>query len=235
MYSSWMMMGRVRGALAALAMFTGTIACTGCMQPGFMGGEVKKGPPPPPMGPAEAMTTYWDKEIQQAPDPTHGYQMTPCFVGRMILYGPTKMPVCCEGSAVVTLYHLNAGPNGAPVVLEQWNIDKDNLKKMIYKDQLAWGYTLALPTAAYRPDMKQVLLDVTFVPADKEGYPVTARSGTMNMGTGSNKSYRFTNPVMPASYYVAPTQQQQGVPMQMPVNGQPQIPQGVIQAGSVQY
>src|SRR5205085_797797 len=105
--------------------------------------------------------TYWDKNLTTAPDPVNGFRQTPCLVGRMILFGQKNTPVCCEGSLTVKLWDERPMQGGSPIHLETWNINAENLRKMIFVDALGmWGYTLALPTETVTPNLSHARLEV---------------------------------------------------------------------------
>ena len=56
------------------------------------------------------------------------------------------------------------GPPGG-VLLEEWRIDKDTLKRLYKKDIVGHGYTLFLPWASCRPEVTKVHLTVRYDPA----------------------------------------------------------------------
>jgi hypothetical protein len=126
-----------------------------------------KFPAAAPLGKPAELYTYWDKELQFAPDPFHNGERVPCVVGRLIMLdGQVKeKAVCCDGKLRVTLYDDEPAGGGPAVKLEQWDINPNNLRKMVCKDQLhMWGYTLALPTATCEHRSTKIHLDVAFTP-----------------------------------------------------------------------
>src|SRR5262249_48925831 len=82
---------------------------------------------------------------------------------------------------------------GEPVEIERWNIDKDNLKKMLQKDIFGWGYTLFLPTAACNPNVTQVHINVAFTPDN--GPPIYCTPNAVRLVYPEN--YRIPKSVMP--------------------------------------
>ena len=68
-----------------------------------------------------------------------------------------------------------------PRVLEQWNIDKDTLRRLARKDIFGWGYTLFLPWQTYRQEISHVYMHVAFIP-DSGASPVYAPMAIVSLG-----------------------------------------------------
>ncbi|HYV34470.1 MAG TPA: hypothetical protein VE988_02125 [Gemmataceae bacterium] len=252
------LMGRVRLGLGAMALGAATISLSGCKlmdpmpvaaTPAVAGAAAPTTPIPAaaPQGPAADLYTYWEKTLQMAPDPLRNFQMAPCVVGRMTLLGTKHTPVICDGEVIVSLYDERPAHGGNAVMLEQWRIDKDNLRKMIGMDPLhMWGYTLALPTATCNPSITHVRLEVQFKAAEpKEATPLFAAASSVRLdyndvlqkqGATLAANYRQGQPaaggpgagVMPTAnpqqFGQQPMMGQQQFPQQ-PMMGQQQFPQ----------
>jgi hypothetical protein len=148
---------------------------------------IAKFPAGVPIGRPAELCTYWDRDLQIGPDPLHNGERMPCLVGRLILLdGKTKeKDICCEGKLRVTLYD-DQPPGGGPAVkLEQWDINENNLRKMITKDSLRmWGYTLVMPTATCDNRTTKIHLHVEFMP--EGGDPLYSDSGTFKLKSVSS-------------------------------------------------
>ena len=131
----------------------------------------------PPTGqPGEVMAT-WNPNVVFAPDPTNRGRSTPALTGRVHLIDKdTEAMIVGDGSMIVSLYdeHPQVGQDGDPVPLEVWKITPECLKLSARRDQVGWGYSLALPWSTYRPDIGSVRLLVRYQPASegKGGMPI---------------------------------------------------------------
>jgi hypothetical protein len=136
----------------------------------------------PPTGPAAQVVVTWDKSVRFAPDPAHGGAPNPGVAGRLYLFGTDcSFPLAADGSLQVELYDDTPLASGGKAVLkEQWNIDKDTLKRLLRKDMIGWGYSLFLPWGTYSPDITRVHLMVRYTPTG--GIPLFAPSETVSLG-----------------------------------------------------
>jgi hypothetical protein len=123
-----------------------------------------------PTGAACHAVATWKNQVHFTPDPTRGGAPGPGLVGRFYLFDKTVgYPIAGNGSLVVDLYDCtNTAPGQQPVLIEEWRIDKDTLARLLVKDGIGWGYTLFLPWATYRPELRSIQLRVRYQP---EGMP----------------------------------------------------------------
>ena len=108
--------------------------------------------------------------------------MAPGLVGRIYLFGPdVGAPLVGDGSLVADLYDDTAGPapKGARP-LEEWQFDRQTLKRLQRRDAIGWGYTVFLPWATCKPEITRVHLKVRYVPS--KGTPLYAASSPMTLG-----------------------------------------------------
>jgi hypothetical protein len=150
---------------------------TGCVSTD----EFLNSPPekPPPV-PCRVVAT-WNPEVVFTPDPVQGGNPTPGLVGRMYLFGEEiSSPLVGDGAVVVDLYDLAQTADGKPgVMLEEWQIDPDTLKRLQRKDPVGWGYNLFLPWGTYKPDITHVQLRLRYVPPN--GTPLYADSSPLTL------------------------------------------------------
>jgi hypothetical protein len=119
----------------------------------------------PPTGVPCQVVATWHKYIVWTPDPVNGGVPTPGLAGRLYLFGPEiGRPIVSDGSLVVDLYDHTAG--GQPVLLEEWRIDSDTLRRLLRRDPIGWGYTLFLPWGTYNPAITRVELKVRYHPVN---------------------------------------------------------------------
>jgi hypothetical protein len=121
--------------------------------------------PPAPTGVPCQIVANWKSEVMFTPDPARGGVSSPGIAGRLYLFGPKiDFPFAADGSLIVDLFDEAAGPNGQPVIIEEWRIDPATLKRLLVRDFVGWGYTLFLPLNNYRPEGMRGHLKVTFAP-----------------------------------------------------------------------
>lgn len=128
----------------------------------------------PPKGAVCQVVMTWNKEVVFTPDPVHDGTPTPGLVGRVYLFGSqVDYPLEGDGSLRVQLFDegQKAGAK-APVLLEEWHLDKDTLKRLFRKDTIGWGYTVFLPWGTYKPELTRVLLKLRYEPP--QGLPLYA-------------------------------------------------------------
>jgi hypothetical protein len=126
----------------------------------------------------------WVRDVVTAPDTVHGGTPTPGLAGRVYLFGADgDCPVAGDGGLVIDLYDDGQKvPGQGPRLIEEFKFDPVNLKRLLKRDPIGWGYTLFLPWGTYRPDITQVHLRVCYLPHD--GAPLYTEGATMSLGAG---------------------------------------------------
>jgi hypothetical protein len=134
----------------------------------------------PTGGPVCQVVATWHNEVVFTPDPARNGMPAPGLAGRVYLFGPEiNYPLVGDGSLTVDLYYDEPTATGqAPILLEEWRIDKDTLRRLARKDAVGWGYTLFLPWGTYRPEIRHVHLRIRYeppkgIPLYQEGAPMT--------------------------------------------------------------
>jgi hypothetical protein len=138
----------------------------------------------PQTGVACEVAAVWDPKVLFAPDPLHGGAKTPALSGRLYLFGAQSgFPLAGDGVVTIELYDDRPTLSGGqPVMLEQWNLDKETLKSLFKHDAIGWGYTLFVPWGTYKPEINLVHLHVCYRPPT--GMPLYAPSEPMTLDTG---------------------------------------------------
>jgi hypothetical protein len=110
------------------------------------------------------VVALWSNQVVYTADPVHGGVSTPGFAGRLYLFGePLGAPLLGDGSVVVDLYdETNASPDHPAVHLEEWQIDKNSLKRLMKRDGWGDGYTLFLPWGTCKPGITKVTLKARY-------------------------------------------------------------------------
>jgi hypothetical protein len=182
--------------------------------------------PPKPTDVCQVVAT-WSKEVYYVPDPTRGGTPGPGLAGRVYLFGPNiDCPRVGDGGMVVELYDDAAAPGGK--LLEQWQFDKETLKKLLKKDIIGWGYTLFLPWGTIRPDITRVHLTCRYDSPQGPLYaptsPITLQHPPSPVGSGvataaaATPAPAATAPAAPALPVPAPpVPAPQPLPMPTPV------------------
>src|SRR5262245_31497220 len=129
------------------------------------------------------VVAWWSNQVMWTPDPTHGGAPTPGLAGRVYLFGPEiDFPLVGDGALVVDLLDVaTVGPDGKPVLLEEWRLDKDTLKRLLKRDIVGWGYTVFLPWGTYRPEVSRIQLMVRYEPTNRSNPPLYAQSATITL------------------------------------------------------
>jgi hypothetical protein len=127
--------------------------------------SLKPAIPPAPGNPYQVHAA-WENRIMVTPDVVNNGRQLVGLSGRIYLFGEEiGHPMAGDGGAVVELCDLGKlDPKGNPELLERWVIDKENLKRLLKKDTIGWGYTVFLPWNSYRPDIGKVQLQVRYLP-----------------------------------------------------------------------
>jgi hypothetical protein len=129
------------------------------------------------------VVAWWSNQVMWTPDPTHGGALTPGLAGRVYLFGPEiDFPLIGDGALVVDLLDPTAvTPDGSPVLLEEWRLDRDTLKRLLKRDMVGWGYTVFLPWGTYKPEVNRIQLMVRFEPTNRPNLPLYAQSATLTL------------------------------------------------------
>ncbi|MBL8799069.1 MAG: hypothetical protein JNM56_34605 [Planctomycetia bacterium] len=135
----------------------------------------------PPKGAPCQIVTTWNHQVAYAPDPANGGKPAPGIAGRLYVFGSEiGCPLVHDGCLKVELYDDRpTGTGGAPVLLEEWNIDRETLQRLQRKDTIGWGYTLFLPWGTYKPELQKVRLKVCFQPVGRT--PLYTESGALSL------------------------------------------------------
>jgi hypothetical protein len=137
-----------------------------------------------PVGDPFQLAATWNPEVMFAPDPAQGGKMSAGLAGRLYLFGSDiKDSMAGDGALSVSLFDDRPLAEGKPAVhLEEWQIDKDTLKRLLRKDAIGWGYTLVLPWGTYRPDLTQVHLRFRYDAT--KGLPLYTETATLTLNHG---------------------------------------------------
>lgn len=123
-------------------------------------------PPEPPPLPVNEVLSIWDKSLRFAQDPTRGGAMLPGLAGRVYLLNDAlKCTVDAGGSIHVVIRNVTPGAPANPAYYEvKCEFKEQDLKRLKKKDMIDNGYTLFVPWETYRPDIKQVEVQVCYTP-----------------------------------------------------------------------
>lgn len=116
--------------------------------------------------PVNHLLTYWDNHVRIVQDTQNQGAPLPGLAGRLFLFNDeTHDCVDARGAVLVQMYDMtSAAPGKAPTRLAEWRFDAESLKRLKRKDRIGAGYTLFLPWDQYRPDIKEVQLQVCYAP-----------------------------------------------------------------------
>jgi hypothetical protein len=144
----------LRAASLTMVLLTGI---PGCLPDSFLIDPAKTAAAPC------QISTRWGHVVQFPPDPVNNGKPTPTIAGRVYLFGKDlTTPIRAEGVMMIKLYDDSPEAVNKEEVLEAWLIDPSNLKKFERRDAAGWGYTVVLPWGTYRPDLKNVRIQVRF-------------------------------------------------------------------------
>jgi len=177
----------------------------------------------PPTGHVVQIATTWEGSVRFTHDVANGGASLPGLAGRLYLFGePASQPLVADGMLLIDFYDdrpLEAGQT--PVRIEQYQIDKDSLKRLMRKDTIGWGYTIFLPWTSYRPEQTKVHLFVRYIP--ERGAPLYTTTPTIVISDINRPN------ISVASQTVIP-----GLPQQQQQQLQPQQPQQLQQPRQLQ-
>lgn len=131
--------------------------------------------------PVSQVVATWNPAVVFTPDPANNGVRTPGLVGRVYLFGPDLgYPLVGDGSLTVALFDdSRTGPDGTPLQLEEWRIDKDTLHRLLKRDTIGMGYTLFLPWGTYKPEIVNVHFKVRYEPC--KGAPIYLEDGPLTL------------------------------------------------------
>lgn len=113
--------------------------------------------------------SYWHNQIVVTQDPVRSLAPLPGLAGRVMLFNEeTGQSLDAQGKVIVMMYDVPAAKGGQPKQLGKWTFPAESLKRLKRKDRISDGYTLFLPWEDYRPEIKQVHLQVCYVPEKGE-------------------------------------------------------------------
>ena len=151
-----------------LAIFLGLLPCSGCV---FLEKDAAK---KAPVGPVHQIQSRWNAEVMMVNQGIPGGKALAGLSGRVYLFGPElKFPVAAKGDKSKIVVDMTFAVNNQPQRPIKWEFTKSQLDQLLRQDILGWGYTLPLPWAEYQPGVKQVTMQVTYVP--ESGNPITGR------------------------------------------------------------
>jgi hypothetical protein len=116
--------------------------------------------------PVNQVITVWDNNVRVVPDSQHVGVNVPLLAGRMYLMNE-ELKGCVEahGMVVAQMYDMTPLAKGAtPVKLAEWTYKADALRGLKQKDSIGEGYTLVLPWDNYRADIKDVQIQLCYLP-----------------------------------------------------------------------
>jgi hypothetical protein len=150
-----------KGCLVATMLLAALAAGCESSQPWLLGNGM---PTASSSHPVCQVAANWSNQVIYTPDPVHNGVPTPGFAGRLYLFGePVGSPLIGDGSLVVDLYdETNVSPDHPAVHLEQWQIDKDSLRRLLKRDGFGSGYTLFLPWGTCKPGIAKVSLKTRY-------------------------------------------------------------------------
>ena len=111
------------------------------------------------------MLTVFDPRIFTTADTQQRGRTMTGLAGRVYLLNEEgrKMEEA-SGRMFVEMYDVTAVRDGGEAKkLVEWQFDPQSLKKLKRDDQIGSGYTLFLPWETYRPEVKQVKLQLAYV------------------------------------------------------------------------
>jgi hypothetical protein len=165
---------------------------------------------PPPVGPVLQVQAAWENKVMVTQDIVNNGTPLVGIAGRLYLFGQEAgHPLLGEGSAVIDLYDVTPETTqGAPKLLERWEVDRETLRRLARKDMIGWGYTLFLPWNTHRPEINRVQLQVRYLP-DK-GLPLYSRANTVAL--------RGDPAITATSQKVVPVAKTSAAPVNPPAN-----------------
>jgi hypothetical protein len=124
----------------------------------------------PSHGSVNRLVSLWADGVIAQPDRVTGAP-TPGFSGRLYLFGADPgSTLAADGAIHICLFNKAdpRGPDAAPC--EVWDLREKDLKLMLKKDGVGWGYNLWLPWTTCSPDITHVAIRIQYLP--KSGMPI---------------------------------------------------------------
>jgi hypothetical protein len=185
--------------LACCLPATGCASLASCVGPGDG----------PPAGPVRDITVVWEPHVFVTHDTVHDGKPQPALAGRLFLFAPDGLPVAGDGEVLVQLYADDIrGPDGQAKELEKWLFHSAQLKLLLQKDTIGWGYTLVLPWGTYDPAIGHVHLMAAYQVKGKA--PLFAPSGPLNLHQPPPAAATTRAPTPPPRMPPAPAAQPAG-------------------------
>ena len=124
--------------------------------PGWIDGRTEQ--------PVNHLLTMWDNRVRITEDTVNGGAPLHGMAGRLFLFNEDTS-VEAQGRVVVQMLDLtHPVPGQQPNKLGEWSIPAENLKQLKRKDPIGEGYTLFLPWDTYDARVRQVQLQVCYIP-----------------------------------------------------------------------
>jgi len=125
---------------------------------------------------------YWRSEVYFSQDEENQKKPLPGLAGRVMFASQSSnRMVEATGELVVRLYDMTNV--AAPRLLAEYGFDPHALKKLKSEDRFGDGYTLFLPWETYRPEVRQVQVELRYFP--KDGSEIRAQPTTLVLETNA--------------------------------------------------
>ena len=177
-----------------------------------------------PEQPVNHMLSRWDHHVMMVEDTVNRGSVVPVLAGALYLFNDQSHScVDARGWVAVQLHDITHVASGKPAEkMAEWRFDAERLRLLKRKDPLGEGYTLVLPWYEYRPDIKEVRLQICYVP--EKGTPRYSEPQNVTIQPADQpgpvmEERRFVPALQPRPF--PPTSQQQSV-VQPPLPQQPQ-------------
>jgi hypothetical protein len=120
----------------------------------------------PPEPAISNILAFWDNRVRVTTDTQNPTTMLPGLAGHVVLFDEeSKKAQDARGTIVIELYDMApARAGGQPKKLADWSFETEALKKLKKKHGMGDGYTLFLPWETYQPHVKEVKLQLVYVP-----------------------------------------------------------------------
>jgi hypothetical protein len=179
-----------------------------------------------PEQPVHHLLSRWDNRVKMVEDTVNRGSAVPVLAGVLYLFNDqTHSCVDARGSVVVQLHDITHVAAGKPAEkMAEWRFDAERLRMLKRKDRIGEGYVLALPWYEYRPDIKEVRLQICYLP--EKGTPRNSEPQNVTLQPADQpvpvvEERRFVPALQPPPF--PPTAQQQSI--EQP--SLPQQPQGI--------
>lgn len=118
----------------------------------------------PPVAQVAAM---WADGLVVQPDPAQAGREMPGFAAKLYLFNQgMSQTLHAEGTLLVSLYDNTQAGQQNPAPKETWEIDAENLAKLLTRDTLGCAYNLWLPWSTISPQVNMVTLSIEYRAAD---------------------------------------------------------------------